>query len=609
MSRILAGLLLWLVGSIALATTLLPVGEMRTLSSSDPASLIAKVRAALDAGAYAHHPAAEREALWWMGHAAVNASDDAAVTEAVARLQALASVEHDSLAKSYAGFLSADLRIAQGDARGVDDAIRAAALQLDSPDPAHRALAEFQLCDAYDMAFQFSRSQPLCRKADAAFAALHDDWDQAQAKNDEGNNAFGLHQYAAAANFYHAARALYRKAGDEVLVLSVGDNLAQVYMNEGKPAEAIALSRASLANERAAGRLSDALISQYDIARAEEALGHPRAAMALIAKTVAATRKASLSSLLPDMLEEQSRMAEHNGDPALALSAERDALKVSRRHWADSLRSQESELAARYAAREKEVRIQELERNNQIKNLKLKAASAESARNALQIRRQRVTALAALVAVAGLGLGVVSLLLLMRQQRRYARELQHQATEDALTGVDNRRGFFLRASGLLATGRADAPPPHALLLFDFDYFKRVNDSGGHPFGDIVLNVTLEHLRAVVGKRGCLGRLGGEEFVVLCPHLGGQGALDLATEMRDAVSRLQFPNAPADVEVTISVGIALFDGKHCHDIDSWLRSADSAMYRAKAGGRDQVFVAEQVDRLLEHAAARVQPATD
>src|SRR6185437_13443500 len=81
-------------------------------------------------------------------------------------------------------------------------------------DPAHRALAKFQLCDVYSMANQYHHSQPLCQEADAAFAALHDDWSQAQAKNDEGNNAYGMGQYAAAGAFYEQARALYEKAGD-----------------------------------------------------------------------------------------------------------------------------------------------------------------------------------------------------------------------------------------------------------------------------------------------------------------------------------------------------------------------------------------------------------
>jgi diguanylate cyclase (GGDEF)-like protein len=606
MRKLLAGLLLWGTLSAAWAAAALSPVEMRTLSTRDPQGLIVKLRAAFDAGVYAGNPAGEREALWWMGHAAINVSDDAAVTEAVARLESLGSVGHDTLAKSYAGFLNADLRIAHGDGGGVSDALQAAALQLDNPDPAHRALAKFQLCDVYSMAGQYHHSQPLCKQADAAFGALHDDWDQAQAKNDEGNNAYGMGQYDAAGNFYGQARALYEKAGDRSQALMVGDNLAQVMLKQGKPKQAIALSRASLADERAAGRESDALISQHDIARAMEATGQHRDAMDLIASTVDEARKAHLDGLLPDLLQEQSWMAERNGNLKLALTAARESAAVARSHWTSSLRSQQAELAARYAAREKEIRIRELERNNQIKNLKLQAAEADAERNVMQMRRQRTTLVAALAAAIGLVVGVVSLLLLLRSQRRHTQELRRQALEDPLTGVDNRRGFFRRAEKLLGKRGADTPPLHALLLFDFDYFKHINDRCGHPFGDIVLNVSLQRLREVVGKRGRLARLGGEEFIVLCPRVGGAAALQLAGEMRVAIAGLEFPNAPDDLEVTISIGMALFDGTRCHDVGSWLRAADDAMYAAKARGRDQVVVAQEVGHLLQQVGA---PAVD
>lgn len=608
MRKLLPGLLLCGVLSIACAAMApLSPAEMRTLSVSSPHDLTGKVRAALDAGVYADDPAGEREALWWMGHAGVNVSDDAAVTEAIARLKSLGSVGHDTLAASYAGFLAADLRIVHGDGGGVGDALQAAALQLDSPEPAHRALAKFQLCDAYSMAGQARHSQPLCAEADEAFGALHDDWNQAQAKNDEGNNAYGLAQYAEAEKFYQDARALYRKVGDHAQELMVGDNLAQVYLKQGKPEQALALSQASLANERTAGRQSDALISQYDIARALEALGRRRDAMTLIASSVEEARKAGLGSLLPDLLQQQSQLAERDGNLKLALDAEREALEGSRARWSNNLSSQQAELAARYAARDKEIRIQELERNSQIKNLKLRTAEADAARNALQVRRQRSTLLAAAVAASGLLVGSVSLLLLLRSQRRHSRELRRQALEDPLTGVDNRRGFFRRAQLLLEKTGPDGAPLHALLLFDFDYFKHVNDRYGHPFGDIVLNVSLQRLREVVGARGHLARLGGEEFVVLCPRMGGAAALQLAEDMRAAVSAVVFPNAPEELEVTISIGVTLFDGNRCHDVGSWLHGADNAMYAAKARGRDQIVVTHAVSELLSQAGTGPQAA--
>jgi diguanylate cyclase (GGDEF)-like protein len=226
----------------------------------------------------------------------------------------------------------------------------------------------------------------------------------------------------------------------------------------------------------------------------------------------------------------------------------------------------------------------------------------------MQLRRQRGTLIAALIAAVSLVVGIVSLLLLLRSQWRHGRELRRQAQEDPLTGVDNRRGFFRRAQALLARRDADTAPLHALLLFDFDHFKRVNDQYGHPFGDIVLNVSMQCLRGVVGSRGRLARLGGEEFVVLCPRLGGSEALRLAEDMRAAIAALVFPDAPDNLDVTISVGMALFDGTRCHDAGSWLRAADDAMYAAKARGRDQVAYAQEVEQMLQQVGATPRTAS-
>jgi diguanylate cyclase (GGDEF)-like protein len=191
---------------------------------------------------------------------------------------------------------------------------------------------------------------------------------------------------------------------------------------------------------------------------------------------------------------------------------------------------------------------------------------------------------------------------LLRSQRRHATELRGQALQDVLTGVDNRRGFFHRVDELLAARRDPASPLHALLLFDFDHFKRINDRCGHPFGDIVLSISLQRLGEVVGARGHLGRLGGEEFAALCPNLGGQRALQLAEAMRRAVAGIVFPQAPENLEVTISIGVALFDGVHSRDPASWLRNADKALYAAKTQGRDQVVAAQAVTALLSRAGS-------
>jgi diguanylate cyclase (GGDEF)-like protein len=182
----------------------------------------------------------------------------------------------------------------------------------------------------------------------------------------------------------------------------------------------------------------------------------------------------------------------------------------------------------------------------------------------------------------------ISMLLfkLWRGQHRHAAELRAQTLRDPLTGIDNRRAFQQHALGLI-DARRTATQPLALLLVDIDHFKKINDSVGHPQGDLVLLAVSGYLSSRVDTSCHLARIGGEEFAVLCPSFGVDAAMHLAEELREGVAALPLIEGLKDLRVTISIGVAMFDGTHCHDLSSWMRAADSALYAAKACGRDRV----------------------
>ena len=584
-------LCLLVVSATAMAT--IQADGWRTLSASDPHGLIEQGRRMLDAGKFNADPGGERELLWWMGHAAVNASDDAALTETTSRLDSLGSAHNDKLALAYAGFLRADHKIEHGDPSGVSEALRAAAQVEGSTDAATRALVQFQVCDAYTMAGDTTRGLPACRTAEDSYRKLDDAWDLAQAENDEGNVLTNLDRRADAAKAYEQALKRYQVLGDRSQAVMVGDNLAQIYLKMGRASDALALSRASLADERASGRLSDALVSRADIASDLDALGQHAQAKAEIAAAVDEARVAHKNGVLADLLRIQSGLAESNGDLKLALATEREMTATRDAQRAPGIQAEEAVLNARYAAREKELRIRDLERDNRLQKAQLQAAQSESARRDELAARQRLDF--AIVLGAALALALVSLLLslLLRAQRRHAAELREQAVMDPLTGVENRRGFFQRAHALLATARPPGSATHALMVADIDHFKRVNDSGGHPFGDLVLCGVVDCMRKVLGTKGTLARLGGEEFAVLCPGLGSEAALHLAERLRAEVASLRFPQEQQAASVTISIGLALFDNERSHNIDSWMRNADDALYVAKDHGRNRVVASAAV----------------
>ncbi len=580
----------WLGLLLALTATPVVAASMNALREravTDPRGLIASVRHQLDQAGSTLPPARERELLWGMGTAAINSNDDAALAEATLRLNGLATVAHDPVAAAAAGFLRARHDIANGFGDGMGEALKAANRVLGEADPEIVAWARFQLCDAYALDEKPSKALPLCNQAVTAYRALGDDYGQGDAENDAGIALATLNRVDDATVAYERARQHFAKAKAEQLVVMVGDNLAQMYLKLGRAREALALSQASLKQELASGRISDALNSSTDIARAEAALGRHRQAYARMRETVAQARKAGINGQLIDMLQVESRLAEQVGQLRQALADEREVVRLSSNIDTPALRAIELELEQRYAAREKELRIGELEHANELKDLQLKAAQAEAARRHEQQRRQRLVSLTIALLAAALLLIVGLLALLLRAQRRHAAELQAQTLRDPLTGIANRRAFQQRASELLGGARDARTPLHVLLLIDIDHFKCINDSIGHPQGDRVLRLLTDHLRGTVGDACFVARIGGEEFAVLCPRMGLTAGMRLAEALRAGAAALALPKDLPVGKLTISIGVAQFDGVRCHDLSSWMRAADQALYVAKSGGRDQV----------------------
>jgi len=159
--------------------------------------------------------------------------------------------------------------------------------------------------------------------------------------------------------------------------------------------------------------------------------------------------------------------------------------------------------------------------------------------------------------------------------------LAEMAITDALTGLRNRRGFMARAEEMLL--RAD--PAGAVVSLDIDFFKRVNDTWGHETGDDVLRVVSQRLLDGAPDPDLVGRMGGEEFAVLCPGLTCEEAREVAVTLRRSVGETPIPVAGGrSLPVTISLGVtcALPDDT----VSTMLNRADQALYEAKGAGRDR-----------------------
>ena len=156
---------------------------------------------------------------------------------------------------------------------------------------------------------------------------------------------------------------------------------------------------------------------------------------------------------------------------------------------------------------------------------------------------------------------------------------------DGLTGLWNRRHLALRIEAELSRA-VRFGEPFSVLYCDLDGFKPVNDTLGHQAGDTVLIETARRLTDATREVDIVARPGGDEFTLLLPRTGLAGALRLADKIRTAIGTRPFDLDGTAIEVSVSVGVAAYP-EHGSSGKELLAAADSALYRAKAGGRDRV----------------------
>lgn len=183
-----------------------------------------------------------------------------------------------------------------------------------------------------------------------------------------------------------------------------------------------------------------------------------------------------------------------------------------------------------------------------------------------------------------LGETVIKFRYVDKLEAKQEEELYRRATRDELTGLHNRQYFSEVLEDELSRSRQHNLVA-SLLLIDVDYFKAVNDKYGHSTGDLVLREIASILGRSVRREDTLARQG-EEFILLAPQTEMEGARILGDRLQGLVERHPFVYEE-EFSVTISIGIASFP-RHAQGAEELIESADRALYKAKAGGRNLVY---------------------
>ncbi|MFK2905623.1 diguanylate cyclase [Dyella ginsengisoli] len=380
----------------------------------------------------------------------------------------------------------------------------------------------------------------------------------------------GTDHLATARAHFLAALQMARSIGSHVSQGSAHMGLAQVLNQLGDYRGALSELGAARAEYITTGDHSDGDMFALQEGEAHAGLGDHVLAISDFNRSEAFLQKSGNLRYLADLLDHRSRSYEALGKTAQALADLRRMVKV---HEALDRKAQSyttTLMSYQFDTSRKEQENRKLEADRTLRDEQL--ASLQ------RVRRWQRVALT-------LG-GVLIVLLLWQAQRqlRRSRRLHRMAMTDPLTGVANRRGLEYFGERALQHARL-IEEPMSVLAMDLDHFKRVNDEYGHPVGDEVLKrfsgLCLESLRQI----DRIGRMGGEEFVVILPGTTLEAATSIAERIREAVSALALDDLETGLRISVSLGIT--ERREAdREFAQLVARADEALYVAKRQGRNR-----------------------
>jgi diguanylate cyclase (GGDEF)-like protein len=378
-------------------------------------------------------------------------------------------------------------------------------------------------------------------------------------------------EYAQALAQYRKALRMSAELGDAESVAETRRVIGATLVKQGSPAQALAWIDQSLDWYRKANDADSVNRVRLTRGIALRAAGEPVRALA---ELDAAGRHFA---------------AEHNQRFLLRIDEERALAHADLGQWQqayaalrrqfDIQRELDRTLAEERSAR---LRVQfDSERTEQL-NRTLRSENASSGA-ALQAAEREQSLQRQVIVLGALLLGLLAALVL--RQLLKSRRLRLLAMTDELTGLPNRRNILAFLDGQLRIARRSGALL-SVVAFDIDHFKRINDSHGHDAGDRALKQLSMLVAAVLRSSDRLGRVGGEEFLMVLPGTGADAALEIAERARQAVEVAGFDDVAPGLRLAISLGVAsCASGRD--DKETLVKHADLALYRAKQGGRNRV----------------------
>ena len=382
--------------------------------------------------------------------------------------------------------------------------------------------------------------------------------------------------FVAAETEYRRALAMFEKLGRADDIAFTRRALGSSMMKQGRAAEALPLLDGAVAYYQTQSSATNIAMARQFRGMAYRRLGRLDDALRDLGQARVTFEKENNVRFLEKNADETALVYAQLGDWKNAYEARKrhaelqDSLAASRR---DELSSR---LRVEFDAEKTEQENRALARENALRS----AALRESKRS--QRLQLIIIVLTALLAIA--------LAVLFRHQVASTRRMRAMALTDELTRLPNRRHILAAMEIAFDAARRERRPA-AAIVFDIDRFKRINDTYGHAAGDVVLRGVAHACRLALRADDQLGRIGGEEFLVVLHDATRMQAGEIAERLRAAVEAIDFSAVAAGLRVTISLGVSVANE---YDPHAALAAADALLYRAKESGRNRVEMAVAAD---------------
>lgn len=234
----------------------------------------------------------------------------------------------------------------------------------------------------------------------------------------------------------------------------------------------------------------------------------------------------------------------------------------------------------------RQIAVQQADHDAEVNRQQLVLVSQQNELLSIETQVAKKNAEKNLIALILISIILVLVCLWAYKSHRLHREMRTLAETDGLTGLNNRRQFYIEAQNALEDCKK-SNQAISLMILDLDFFKVINDTYGHIVGDWALRRVAQTLHELCRKNDVVGRLGGEEFGVLLPGCNQDKALQVAESCRQAIADIDTSDSGFKFEITASLGVAeCVSGEYL--FDTLFSQSDTALYRSKSEGRNRVF---------------------